>query len=59
MSYFRECPFCGDLLYPGERCDCQEQEEQERRKLENMVKCGSDGQYIINFNHRSILNTFE
>ena len=25
--YYRVCPFCGAHLDPGERCDCQEKEE--------------------------------
>lgn len=23
MAYYRECPYCGVNLDPGERCDCQ------------------------------------
>lgn len=26
---YRTCPYCGANLDPGERCDCQDQEEQE------------------------------
>ena len=26
-SYYRICPLCGAHLDPGERCDCQEKEE--------------------------------
>ena len=25
MSYYRECPYCGAHLDPGERCDCQDE----------------------------------
>ena len=27
MTYYRTCPLCGAHLDPGERCDCQEKEE--------------------------------
>lgn len=27
MSYYRVCEFCGDLLDPGERCECRKEEE--------------------------------
>lgn len=26
MSYYRICPDCGSHLDPGERCDCQDEE---------------------------------
>lgn len=27
-TYFRRCPICGCALDPGERCDCQEKDEE-------------------------------
>lgn len=24
---YRVCPYCGDHIYPGERCDCQKEKE--------------------------------
>lgn len=27
MAYYNECPLCGATLDPGERCDCQDEEE--------------------------------
>lgn len=32
MSYFRVCPRCGALLDPGEKCDCPEEGETERKE---------------------------
>lgn len=29
MSYYRECPYCGASLDPGERCDCRDEEKKE------------------------------
>jgi hypothetical protein len=31
MSYFWTCPYCEANLDPGEHCDCQEQEDANRR----------------------------
>ena len=28
MPYYRTCPYCGANLDPGERCDCQEEQEE-------------------------------
>lgn len=24
MPYYKTCPYCGDNLDPGERCDCRD-----------------------------------
>ena len=29
MSVYKECPYCGAHLDPGERCDCKEAEERQ------------------------------
>lgn len=29
-NQYRECPYCHDLLDPGEHCDCREREEKEK-----------------------------
>ena len=29
MPYYIICPHCGSHLDPGERCDCEEKEQQE------------------------------
>lgn len=28
MPYFNTCPYCGAHLDPGERCDCQDEQEE-------------------------------
>ena len=28
MPYYRTCPYCGANLDPGERCDCQDKQEE-------------------------------
>lgn len=33
MAYYRECPYCGVNLDPGERCDCREREAAEAVRL--------------------------
>lgn len=30
--YYRECPYCGDYLDTGEKCDCIDRREQKMRK---------------------------
>lgn len=32
MSYYRTCPYCGANLDPGERCDCQDEEQPDERE---------------------------
>lgn len=32
MSYYRVCPNCGANLDPGERCDCQDEEDRDERE---------------------------
>lgn len=36
MAYFKECPYCGAALDPGERCDCMkgESDGEESRKVQ-------------------------
>lgn len=35
MGYFRICPYCGDYLDPGERCDCRSQQESQASGSQN------------------------
>lgn len=28
MPYYHTCPYCGAHLDPGERCDCQDKQEE-------------------------------
>lgn len=37
MAMYRECPYCGSNLDPGEKCECMEEMEN-RKALENKVK---------------------
>lgn len=56
MSFYKICPYCNAALDPGEKCDCREQKETERKVWENLVICGRDGQYTMNLNHRRTMN---
>lgn len=44
MAFFNTCPICGANLDPGESCDCQEEREIERQKMQSMLKVGKGGQ---------------
>ncbi len=47
--YFNECPYCGASLDPGEKCDCQEEKEQKRKRIEESLpqfKVEKGGQLI-------------
>ena len=33
MSYYRECPYCGAHLDPGERCDCRDDAQNEEPEI--------------------------
>lgn len=35
MAYFETCPNCGCNLDPGEKCDCQEEDEQSKKSEKN------------------------
>ena len=37
---YRECPYCGAHLDPGERCDCQDEEKD--RPGEEIAGAGED-----------------
>lgn len=41
------CEVCGAWLDPGEKCDCREEKEQSRKKLESMIRIQPDGQYRL------------
>lgn len=34
----RICPYCGAHLDPEERCDCQEEEEEQKNSTRNLDK---------------------
>ena len=35
--YFRECPYCGCHLDPGEKCDCREESERYVRRMQEQM----------------------
>lgn len=46
------CPDCGCHLDPGERCDCREERERERKKItqiSRMLKVETNGRMKIKF----------
>lgn len=45
--YYRECPYCGDHLDPGEQCNCREEKEEKTDKMLKLYISDSDGQMII------------
>lgn len=44
---YRECPYCGAHLDPGEKCDCQKDEEDEDRSHEGTVNIALDSATAI------------
>lgn len=48
MAYYRTCPFCGDNLDPGERCDCQDERRKREELFEGITKVESrTGQMVF------------
>lgn len=45
---FNICPLCGAHLDAGERCDCKEVSEQNKRKYESLLTDSSSGQLSLN-----------
>lgn len=49
MAYYNVCETCGAHLDPGERCDCEEERERERREADVIFRLlyeiDDDGQY--------------
>ena len=50
MAYYRICPNCGAALDPGEKCDCEDEENQRQIRAEQLYKqeAGS-GQLTFNW----------
>lgn len=44
MAFFNTCPLCGANLDPNESCDCQDEKEKERQKIQGMLAVGKGGQ---------------
>ena len=36
--YFKVCPYCGSHLGPGEKCECEKENEDEENRIHN--DCG-------------------
>jgi len=49
LAYYNVCETCGAHLDPGERCDCEEERERERREADVIFRLlyeiDDDGQY--------------
>lgn len=45
--FFRECPYCGCNLDPGERCDCRDQEQRKKDRLAELVERDQFGQMTM------------
>lgn len=46
MAIYRECPYCGCNLDPGEKCECMEEMEY-KKSLEKKVKKRKLASYIL------------
>lgn len=46
--YYRECPWCGSNLDPGEQCECRKRAQEQKEKILAMYKDGEDGQITMN-----------
>lgn len=51
--YYNRCERCGAYLDPGERCDCEREERQERenleKRIEGMIILERNGQLVLSF----------
>ncbi len=37
MTYFKTCPLCGASLDPGETCDCKDEENERKARIEDYI----------------------
>lgn len=42
--FYRECPYCGGNLDPGEKCDCQELKREKEIRLMSLFDVDTSGQ---------------
>ena len=50
MAYYRTCPYCGAAFDPGEKCNCQEEAERARKRLEELYKQeAKSNQFVFNW----------
>lgn len=47
--YFKECPYCGSNLDPGEQCECRDEKVRYLAKF----KTSSTGQMVLDFGRES------
>lgn len=45
MTYYNVCPYCGNNLDPGEKCDCREHEEE----IKKVMQTEKSGQMVMIF----------
>lgn len=45
--YYRECPYCGCNLDPGEHCDCRDEKEKKIEEMQKLYISDHDGQMVI------------
>lgn len=45
--YNYTCDICGCCLDPGEKCDCQEVQERNRKMVEDFLTENRDGQMVL------------
>lgn len=48
-TLYYTCSVCGANLDPGEPCDCQNEKEQERLKMQSRFRVGKNGQMQMCF----------
>ncbi|MDD6191876.1 MAG: hypothetical protein PUB24_02190 [Lachnospiraceae bacterium] len=42
--FYRECPYCGCNLDPGEHCDCREKKREKEHRLMSLFDVEATGQ---------------
>lgn len=50
MAYYSVCPYCGNNLDPGEKCDCKEREEEVReykKEIKKIILTEKSGQMAM------------
>ena len=45
--FYRECPYCGSNLDPGEPCDCQEVRKNKTDQFTRLLRSDQNGQIVM------------
>ena len=45
--FYRECPYCGSNLDPGESCDCQEVRKSKTDQFTRLLRSDQNGQIVM------------